>query len=128
MTCSTLPTRPATTNSRPCATRGVDVAHGRELVVAGLVGSVEQVIHAAAGTDGPDEQRVVGAKDASGCEGGEPGSDEKSTAIDFVFHGEHLSGSGGRRKVAGEGFAVQKIPCPCRMTSLHLILGCARAK
>src|SRR5690348_13586951 len=89
------------------AARGVDVADGSDLVVAGLVGGVEQVVHAAASADDSNAERVVGAKDACGCQSGQPGTDDESAAIKLVCHGEHVSGSGRTREARKTGTALR---------------------
>src|SRR5215469_14520560 len=48
----------------------IDVAHCGKLIIAGFVGCIEEVIHAAAGADHSDAKCIVGAKNASGSESG----------------------------------------------------------
>ena len=46
------------------ASRPIDVANGDDLVLADVVGGIEQAAHAAAGADHSDAQGVVGAEDS----------------------------------------------------------------
>jgi len=43
------------------AARPIDVAHGGDLVVADLVGGIQQAAHASSSSDNADAQGVVGA-------------------------------------------------------------------
>src|SRR5439155_519713 len=76
------------------AARGIDIASGDHLIIADSVGGVEEVIHAAAGADDADAERVIGAENSGRGKSGQSPSDKKSAAIQVVCHGEHLSGSG----------------------------------
>src|SRR5256884_2865779 len=67
------------------------------------------LIHAAAGADDADAERVIGAENSGRGKSGQSPSDKKSAAIQVVCHGEHLSGSGPTGEVAGPRFAIRKI-------------------
>ncbi len=75
------------------AARSVNIAHCDDLVgeVAGSVGSIEQIVHAAAGADDADAQRIVCAENTRGCQGGEARGDEKIATIRRIFHGGILT-------------------------------------
>ncbi len=79
------------------AARGVNVADGDDLVSADAIGGIEEVIHAAAGADDADAERVVGAEDAGGSESGHSGGDDEVAAIDWDEHGESILAERGRR-------------------------------
>src|SRR5207302_2057218 len=62
---------------------------GGDLVVgAGLVGGLNETVHAAASANDADADGVVGAEDASGRESGQTGSDDETATIELVCHGQ----------------------------------------
>ena len=48
------------------AMRPIDVADRDDLIVAELVGGIEEIVHAASSADDSNTQSVVGAEDAGG--------------------------------------------------------------
>src|SRR5712672_1132373 len=66
------------------ATGAVDVTDGYDLVVGDFVGGIQQVVHAAAGTEDSDAEGVVGAEDSGGGESGEATGDYESATIELV--------------------------------------------
>ena len=59
----------------------IDVADRHHLIVAELVGGIEEIVHAASSVDHAGAERVVGAEDAGGGEGGQAARDEEAAAI-----------------------------------------------
>ena len=66
------------------ATRGIDVTDRDDLIVGDFVGGIQQVVHAAAGTEDSDAESVVGAEDSGRGESREAAGDDKSATIELV--------------------------------------------
>jgi hypothetical protein len=69
------------------AARPIHVTHGHDLKVsAGGIGSIEQVSHAATGTNDADAKRVVGTKNSGRSKGSHSTCNDEAAAIRRKCH------------------------------------------
>src|SRR5712672_722817 len=66
------------------ATGTVDVTDGYDLIVGDFVGGIQQVVHAAAGTEDSDAESFVGAENAGGRKSGEAAGEDKSATVEWM--------------------------------------------